>query len=151
MIFWGSIAVCTIFWACLFYAVGGYNWFWPWNIMGIYYTVQLFKQNFWDKVKTFQTYAERWKFWWVFVMLTGLFATVNWTWATRVSKKKVRWDKQILIGTGVGFGLLFLSSCSLKIFCKSKLNELLLFRLGCKYWLICLSNALLLLLLSIWG
>ena len=109
MVFWGSIAVCTIFWACLFYAVGGYNWFWPWNIMGIYYTVQLFKQNFWDKWKLFQTYAERWKFWWVFVMLTGLFATVNWTWATRVSKKKVNWDKQILIGTGVGFGLLFLS------------------------------------------
>jgi hypothetical protein len=103
MLFWGAVAVCSIF----FGLFQGY--FWPFNFMSTYYTASLFTQNFWKKVDMFQTYGNRWKFWWVFVMLCWLFATINWTWATRKGKNKVDYDKQVLIGTGVGFGVLFIS------------------------------------------
>ena len=102
MLFWGTIAVYSIF----FGAFQGF--FWPFNFMSTYYTASLFTQNFWKKWNIFKQLGNRWKFWWVFCILSWLFATINWTWATRKGKK-VDYDKQVLIGTSVGFGLLLLS------------------------------------------
>lgn len=103
MVFWGIVAFCSI----VLGVFSGY--FWPYNFMSIYYTISLFKQNFWRKVDIFKVVGNRWKFWWTFCILSWLFVTINWTWATRKGKNNVEYDKQILIGTSVGFGCLFLS------------------------------------------
>ena len=102
MIFWGIVAVCSI----LFGVFQGF--FWPFNFMSTYYTASLFTQNIWKKFNIFKQLGKRWKFWWVFCILSWLFVTINWTWATRRGKE-VNYDKQILIGTSVGFGLLLIS------------------------------------------
>ena len=71
MVFWGIVAFCSI----VLGVFSGY--FWPYNFMSIYYTISLFKQNFWRKVDIFKVVGNRWKFWWTFCILSWLFVTIN--------------------------------------------------------------------------